>query len=261
MPYRIKNIIQEKSIKIQNGVYYLSEPSQNDIVAEKLYLEVRKKESRIYDDSTVKLLPNVNISHKYYNEWRKRSSSSDMLCKYFSADKSLKGILEIGCGNGWFASKIAGDSNSIVFGLDINIPELEQGARVFNKYENLFFLYGDIFNDVLTYLRFDYIILASSLAYFEDAEVLLKRLLTLLNYKGEIHFIDNPVYKTNEIEHANRRTKEYYERLGSAEMSKHYFHHNLFEVLKEYNYKVLYNPKSLINKIKRKFNKDFSPFY
>lgn len=261
MPYRIKNIIVNKSVKIENGVYYLSLPSEKDDLTARIYLNVRKKEGRIYDDTAVKLLPCVNSSHKYFNEWKIRKSTSEKFCKYLWEDKSLKMILEFGCGNGWLSAKIAKDVNSLVYGLDINIPELEQGARVFKNYNNLFFLYGDIFNEVLAYLRFDYIVLASSLAYFEDAELLLNRLLTLLNDKGEIHFIDNPVYNADEIEAATQRSTEYYEKLGFPEMKKHYFHHNMFEVLKKYDFEVLHNPNSFINKINRKFNESSSPFY
>lgn len=256
----IIDIIKKKSIGIDNDVYYLTKPIDKYIEAEKQYLKARINENRIYSDSIVKTLPSINKKYIHYEEWKIRKNSSNKLLSYLSGNKEQKTMLELGCGNGWLSCKLSNIKNSVVIGMDINHLELEQGARVFVK-DNLLFVYANIFDDNLNDLKFDHIILASSLSYFDDLEKLLSRLYFMLNDNGEIHLIDNPAYSAAELESAFQRSTYYYDRLLVPNMSKYYFHHDILEAVKKYDHEILYDPDSGFNKLRRKILKDNSPFY
>lgn len=260
MEPNITDIIKNKSFLNENGVYYLTKPAEKDIAAEKQYLKARLNENRIYGDSTVKILPSVGKKHVHYLEWIVRKNSAKKLLSYLSQNKKSKTILELGCGNGWLSAKLANLNNTIVTGMDINHMELEQGARIFGE-DNLLFVYANIFDEELDDLKFDYIILASSLSYFDNLEKLVNRLQSMLNDNGEIHLIDNPTYDTSELDKAFQRSKYYYERLLVPNMSKYYFHHDILKAARKYDYEILYNPDSGYNKAKRKIFKNNSPFY
>ncbi len=261
MPYRNLDIIKLKAINELKGVFYVNEPEKLDLEAEDTYLKIRAKEGRIYPDETVKNLPAVERSNKYYDEWAIRRISAEKLCTHIFTDKSPKAILELGSGNGWLASKLADDVNSAVIGLDINRTELEQGARVFNDKKNLLFAYGNIFGESLSELSLDYAVLAASAAYFENIEDIIDRLLSILNEQGEIHFIDNPFYKDEDIESAKKRSADYYSGLGGPEMSKYYFHHKFSDICKKYKFEILYDPNNTVNRAKRYLINSLSPFY
>lgn len=260
MTHRIKELVKEKSLAEDQGIYYLSIPGQKNISLERAYLEARVREKRIFNDDMVRQLPEVSRKNRHYREWIVRKSSAKKLIWYISRKKGMKAILELGSGNGWLSAKLANMKDSFVIGMDINHMEMEQAARVFQS-GNLVFVYADIFDDVLSDLKFDFIIVASSLSYFPDAGQLISRLFSLLNEKGEIHFVDNPSYPSGEIPAAKKRTKHYYKLLGVEEMNRHYFHHDLLSVAGEYNFKILYDPLALLNKSLRKLTKSLSPFY
>jgi SAM-dependent methyltransferase len=191
-----------------------------------------------------------------------------MLSKYLNSKPKDKTLLEPGCGNGWLSNKLAGLGFSEVIGLDVNITELEQAARVFSGKDNLIFVYGDIFSlplsggDRRTYGAseggLDFIILSSVIAYFKDLNALINSLLNKLNANGEIHIIDSPFYKNTSA--ARERSIKYYTELGLPEMAELYYHYSLDD-LKGYNHSILYDPDTLVNKIKRKLNASLPPFY
>jgi len=245
------------SINPVNGVYYLEKPG---LSFEDIYINVRKAEGRLYNDEDVKNLPEINNSHRYYKEWLIRKNSAVKLVKYLGKKQGNKTLLELGCGNGWLSSKLAEHGFSEVIGLDVNITELEQAARVFHDKTNLILVYGNVLNipaSIRNFFKFDYIILAGVIAYFAEPALLIDSLLNKLNDSGEIHIIDSPFY-TNKDE-AKKRTIKYYDRLGIPEMSKRYHHHSLHD-LEIFNCSILYNPNTIINKIKRQFDKTLSPF-
>lgn len=261
MPYRNIEIIKNESVYELKNVFYLKEPDEASLESEKLYLDVRAKEGRIYSDDEVKMLPEIRSSHKFFSEWNIRANSAKNLCAMIHADLTPKSVLEIGCGNGWLSSRLSEDPETWVIGLDINRSELEQGARVFKERNNLIFVYGNIFEYKFSKLKLDYIVLASSLSYFINPEILIEYLHSLLNEMGEIHLIDNPSYNTDELADARLRTSRYYEQLGFPEMSGHYFHHNLIEIVKKYRYEILHDPKTTANRAKKYLSKSISPFY
>ena len=215
-------------------VYYLSEKQGS---FSSVYLGVREKEHRLYSDEETFLLPYIRESHPYYREWNLRMKSTTRFLKYLS-QLDVKEILEIGCGNGWFSYRMAGMSNAMVTGLDINEQELEQADRVF-KADNLKFVYAHLFGEVLPEKYFDLIVLNGSVQYFPDFQKLMERLFSLLKKDGEVHIMDSPFYPARKTAQAHERSREYYRSLGFESMADHYFHHSLEHIR---DFKVLYKP-------------------
>ena len=228
---------------------------------EKLYLAVREKEGRLYPDEVVKELPSfTNLLDPLYKEWQIRANSAKKFAHYLKQGSKRLTILDIGCGNGWFASHLTKQLDCRVCALDINEQELRQGARVFGGNSAVTFLYGDIFEDILPTSCSDIILLASSIQYFSDLPVLLNRLLELLCEGGEIHIIDSPLYSRDRLNPAQKRTQKYYESLGFPEMAAHYYHHAI-ESLQPYQVEYLYKPGGLIQRIRGKLFASYrSPF-
>lgn len=233
----------------QKGVFYLT---PEDASFSTHYLAVREKEQRILTDAEVRKLPYLDR-----DEWPYRIKSTERFEAYIATKKTPQTILTIGCGNGWFSHKIAQVSaEHEVIGLDVNREELEQAARVF-KNQNLHFIYADIFKvSEFFHGKFDMITLNGAIQYFEDFQGLIKLLQSFLTENGEIHIIDSPFYKTEEIAAAKERTKAYYTTLGVPEMTAHYHHHNIEFVT---NFKVLYAyKKNILHKILGKKDSPFS---
>ncbi|EDP97367.1 methyltransferase domain-containing protein [Kordia algicida OT-1] len=233
----------------QQNVYYLT---PEDTGFSKYYLAVRKKEERILKDVEVRKLPNLDR-----DEWPYRIKSTARFTNYIAAKNDGLQILTLGCGNGWFANKIAEVSTkNEVIGLDVNREELEQAARIFRA-KNIRFVYADIFKaSELFEAQFDIITLNGAIQYFEDFDGLMQLLKSFLKPKGEIHIIDSPFYKSTEIAAAQERTKEYYTTLGVPEMANHYYAHdeNLLQ-----NFDTLYTYKrNIIYKILGKKDSPFS---
>ena len=241
--------------KLRNGIYYLSD---GDDIFELKYIELRKKENRIYSDEEVKLLPYASANNPHKNEWKLRKRSLDRFNNYIYKFDSKLNLLDVGCGNGWFSSNIAKNKMMGVYALDINKTELEQAARVFN-YQNINFIYGNIFENIFEQGTFDIVTLNSSAQYFDDLRTLIKRLFYFLSEEGEIHIIDSPFYNQNEVAGAKERTARYYISTGFREMVKHY-HHHTFDELNDFDHTILYNPKSSVVKLKNIFGIKDSPF-
>ncbi|WP_298508439.1 methyltransferase domain-containing protein [uncultured Kordia sp.] len=233
----------------QQNVYYLT---PEDAGFSKYYLAVREKENRILSDTEVRKLPYLQK-----DEWPYRIKSTERFLAHVSKQNNPLHILTIGCGNGWFSNKIAEVSKeNQVIGLDVNREELEQAARVFKK-KNLHFMYADIFKVPESFHgKFEMITLNGAVQYFEDFDGLISLLKSFLSENGEIHIIDTPFYKTEEIAAAKERTKVYYTELGVPGMAANYHHHDKklvqhFEVW--YAYK-----KNIIHKILGKKDSPFS---
>jgi ubiquinone/menaquinone biosynthesis C-methylase UbiE len=215
---------------------------------EENYLLVRQKEDRLYTDEQVKRLPEIEQSHPHYKEWRIRAGSCNRLIQHLSDKKRKLNILDVGCGNGWLCHHLSKIPGGEVAGIDINKTELEQAKRVFDSMEDLEFFYGEIIDEGIRNEKFDAIIFAASIQYFPSLDQILPLALELLNPEGEIHILDSHFYKPSELEMARKRTFDYYQSIQFPEMSKHYFHHCLDE-LKPYNYKMVYNPDLIINRL------------
>jgi SAM-dependent methyltransferase len=227
----------------------------NDLF-EKKYISIRCLENRLYTDEEVEHLPIIARSHTHYREWIIRKKSSNRLINYLSSKKKRLRILEVGCGNGWLAHSLSAIPGSEVTGLDINFTELQQAARVFNEDKHLHFIYGDIYANVLNNLKFDVIVFAASIQYFQPLRKIITICLKHLSPAGEIHIIGSHFYKPSEINEAKKRSLEYFTSLGYPEMSDYYFHHQ-FKELKLFNHTIFFNPHFVVNR----FLKNTDPFY
>lgn len=259
-----------------NGVWRLS-GSEPFLEHQDRYLDVRGREGRLLDDETVRRLPRVPAGHPQAGEWRVRAWSLARLRSYLATHQELQLILDVGCGNGWMAARLAERSvpvsqpprqmgseklgpGRLVYGLDVNEQELEQGARVFHENPRLIFLFGDITGDALAAARVDLVLLAGSVQYFPDLATLVPRLLRLLRPGGELHIMDSPFYSRREAGRAAVRSAEYYRRLGCPEMANHYHHHR-FDQLERFGPVLLHDPSRLTSRLRRRILRNGeSPF-
>jgi SAM-dependent methyltransferase len=217
------------------------------VAFEKIYLDARQKENRIYSDEKDARLPYIEHSHIHFKEWSVRKRSAFRLVKYLNSKKKPLVILEVGCGNGWLCAMMADLKNSIVIGNDINNLELDQAKRVFCGKSGLKFESGD-WRNMDSIRKFDIIIFAASIQYFPSFDKTITKALLFLKPDGEIHILDSRFYDPGELEQARLRTQIYYESLGKREMTKYYFHHPL-DSLNRFKHKILFSPNSFLNKI------------
>ncbi len=222
----------------------------------KVYTRLRQKEGRMYSDEEVASLPFINSNHQHYKEWVIRKNSCKALVNYIKQKGIFLNILEVGCGNGWLAAQLATAVDAEVTGLDINSKELKQAKRVFIKIPGLNFIQGGLESDHLIDKKFDLIVFAASIQYFQSLKQVIEIAIEHLTLMGEIHIMDSPFYQQDELSAARQRTKAYYNDLGFAEMVDHYHHHTISE-LDGFQYKIVQHPGSWKNKfaIKKK------PFY
>jgi ubiquinone/menaquinone biosynthesis C-methylase UbiE len=234
-------------LRIING-YLLNENSLEENEFEKLYIFLRKKEGRVSTEKEIRKLPEVSKDHPHFQEWKIRKKSCDGLLKYVKQKGHICNILEIGCGNGWLSAKLSQATRGEVTGIDINRIELKQAKKVFASKRNLNFIAGDIRSGILRDKKFDLIVFAASIQYFKSLKEIINTSLQYLTLQGEIHILDSHFYLPEKIFPARQRTKKYFAEIGLPEMSHYYFHHSIRE-LQSFNYKILYNPHSWLNKI------------
>lgn len=252
-------MLLKRIVKAEKGVIYLGN-TEGLKAFEDHYLQAREKEGRLLSDELVKMLPILPDAHLLRKEWLLRASTQGRLCKYLSSKQSQASMLDVGCGNGWFSNKLKSVlPEAKVYALDVNLQELQQASRLFGE-NRISYLYGDIFQDIFALRSFDIIILNSTIQYFDNFRVLLSRLFDLLSEDGEIHIVDSPFYKTQELKNeASMRSSSYFSGIGVKEMTPHY-HHHTFDRIKEYRYSVMYNPKSFQNKLKGVLGNRTNPF-
>ncbi len=243
------------SFRLTDGVYFPAGVIVNDHF-EKLYLRTREKESRLYGDEALSRLPDTATGDPHHEEWEIRKASLEKLLRYLERKNKPLRILEPGCGNGWLAHRLSALPNSTLTGMDINLAELKQAARIFSGRSNLRFIYGDIRKNILTEEVFDIAVFAASIQYFKPFSEIIRQTLRHLAKDGEIHIIDSPFYKSTETDQAQKRSKDYYNSIGCPEMIQYYFHHSM-AVLRQFHYEVLYDPGGWRNR----FGKNKSPFY
>jgi ubiquinone/menaquinone biosynthesis C-methylase UbiE len=165
------------------------------------------------------MLPALGKSHPRYGEWAGRITSCSRLIRYLTSNKKAAHILEIGCGNGWLSHQLSTVPGSRVIGLDPNLNELRQAARVFRHRSNLKFIYGDFYSDILQDLSFDIIVMAGSVHQFPFLPLIIKDILPHLRTRGELHLLDSCLYRP---------------------------------ALQDFSHRYLYDPRSVWNRIVRK---------
>ena len=257
MPPSFKEILRtDPSIHEQNGLFYQQKFLTNTAF-EQHYTKLRHHEGRLYENEVVRNLPEIDHNHPLRREWEIRSRSTEKLIRFLRKQKPGK-ILEVGCGNGWLIQNIRRATNTDCCGVDVNETELRQAVDVFGGDASLSFLYADITSDIFNNPITDVIVIASALQYFPDPGLLIKKLQTLLNPGGTIHIIDTPFYQSDKVQHARARSEKYFAESAHADMKSHYFHHT-WDSLRQFDYKILHNPNSLLNKLKRSVDHN-SPF-
>ncbi|HHP7242511.1 MAG TPA: class I SAM-dependent methyltransferase [Cyclobacteriaceae bacterium] len=208
------------------------------------YIEVREKESRILSLDEIKQLPKLK-NHVRSWEWKQRIKSTKKLLDYVAKTRP-KNILDLGCGNGWLTLKLARLANS-VHGIDVNMIELEQAARVLSGCKNVRLSYCNVLNDPLPE-KFDCIVLSGTIQYFQNMKMLMNALTLLAHENAQVHIVDSPFYAAQEKGNAKNRSDSYYEAIGVPNMSNYYFHHSWNE-LEGLDYEIAYIP---YNQFKRR---------
>jgi len=242
---------------VAEGIHHLGDPPQMHEF-EEMYLNVRQAENRFLPDRQVLQLPNLTPGAPHYKEWTLRQVSTQRFLSYLGVQTSPGRILDLGCGNGWMSNQLATAQASQVVGLDINLEELNQAARLFNL-NNLRICHGDIFQNIFPQDHFKYILLASTIQYFQDLHGLIKRLFFFLKPEGEIHILDSPLYSQQELQKARLRSQQYYRSIGFIGMANHYFHHS-FSELEAFPWDFVFNPDSLKAKIRKVLRFPEPPF-
>ncbi len=231
---------------------------EGDMAFTKSYLDIRQKEGRLYTDDVVLNLPKIKITSPHLKEWKIRRRSTNRLIRYLNAKQNAQ-VIEIGCGNGWLVNYL---SKSLPFdfcGVDINAVELKQATRLFGSNEKRSFVCADIFSSSFTGFPADVFILAGGVVqYFSNLPALLQRLLKLLMPGGEIHIIDSPFYRNEDLDTAKKRGREHFKETGQSLMQNYYFYHQ-WELLQSIPYELLYDPSSRYRRLKRLVITD-SPF-
>jgi len=241
----------------KNGVLYFSEPKDDHFEEE--YIKLRTLENRLLTDEQVKLLPYLQ-NHSKSKEWEVRQQSTHKFLDFIH-EKAFNTVLEIGCGNGWFSNLMAKQNPEFtVWGVDVNVKELDQAAKVFKNTKNLRFAHWDIFEEHESAPKPGLIVLNASVQYFEDFNMLLKRLFKILKAYGEIHIIDSPFYSEAEAQKAHQRTIEYYASKGAENLIPFYHHHILENIDRRYYVEKLYKPKAIGNRFKSLIGKKQNPF-
>jgi ubiquinone/menaquinone biosynthesis C-methylase UbiE len=250
-----KSLEEGRDFSFGNNIFY-QRGIQGIGSFEQEYTDLRRKEDRIYSDAAVRMLPEIPHNHSLRREWQVRANSARTLLKYLRKTSPGR-ILEVGCGNGWLSSQLATLPESEVVGIDVNETELLQAARVFSHRRNVTFCKADVFCP-LPFDHLDCIVLAASVQYFPDVASLINRLLGLLADNGQIHLLDSPFYEESEIPAARQRSEKYFREHGFPLMSQHYHHHD-WKSLHKFHSKILYDPRSLANKLRREIA-SASPF-
>jgi ubiquinone/menaquinone biosynthesis C-methylase UbiE len=233
------------------GKYIDIKQRSNNGSFEEQYIALREKEQRLCSDAQVMQLPVINTDHPHAAEWLVRKRSSEKLIKQLRKMKRPLRILEVGCGNGWLSNKLASIPNTSVTGFDINSAELQQAKRVFKHQQNLKFVSENPFHAKHAAKPHDIIVFAASIQYFASLDAVISDALQHLAQHGQIHIIDSHFYKPEEIPAAKQRTAAHFASLGFPGMSAHYFHHTLHS-LKTFNLRILYNPNTAWNKLRKK---------
>lgn len=181
----------------------------------------------MYSDEEVAHLPSTCKDHPFHKEWKIRERSLRRLTKHLQLAGSSLNILEVGCGNGWLAAKLAGITSGEVTGIDINSRELVQAGRVFVDVTNLEFVVKDISLGFLPDKKYDIIVFAASIQYFPSLKEIITNAIEHLTLKGQVHILDSSFYPVK---------------------ADPYFMHHMHE-LEAFQFKIIYNPGNLVNKL------------
>lgn len=215
-----------------------------------LYVVARDREGRLLSDELVALLPNLPSEHPLAEEWRLRADSARRLVAALHRLQRPLRVIELGCGNGWLAHRIAEVPHSDVVGADVNDVELQQARRVFAQRSNLRFVHHDMESGELPLWRPDVVVVASAIQYVADPTGLIAAWLSSLAPHGEIHILDSPIYRAADVAAARERTQRHYESVGVPAMTGRY-HHHAWELFAPFRVEVLHRPDAPLARLRR----------
>jgi SAM-dependent methyltransferase len=215
-----------------------------------LYIVAREREGRILSDDLVALLPLVPSEHPLFDEWRLRADSARRLTAALQRLQRRLRVVELGCGNGWLAHRIAELPHTDVVGADVNDVELEQARRVFADCRNLRFVHHDMNSGELPVARVDVVVVASAIQYAADPARLIAAWLRQLSPYGEIHILDSPIYTGADVAAARERTRRHYESIGVPAMAGRY-HHHTWDVFTPFDADILHRPDAPLSRLRR----------
>ena len=226
------------------------------------YVRARFREGRLLPDAVVASLPNVARSDPLCDEWRRRVDSTSRLVDYLNAMPRPLTIVDLGCGNGWLSHHLAahlGDGCRVA-GIDFSALEIEQARRVFDDRGNLSFTRGDFLDGALPVDRPNVVVLASTIQYVPDPPALLGTLFESVAPGGEVHVLDSPIYRADEVAAARERSRCHFESISVPEMIDAYRHHH-WGAFGRFQYDVLYQPEDRVNLFARRvLRRSRSPF-
>jgi SAM-dependent methyltransferase len=225
------------------------------------YLRAREREGRRLPDALVAVLPDVPRTDPRSSEWRQRADSCARLVAYLRTRSRPLTIVDVGCGNGWLASRMARIDGAHVVGVDAVDQELEQARRVFGDQPRLEFVCSEVVDgDDLSAARPDVVVLASVVQYVPEPARLVASMLASLGPGGEVHVLDSPLYRPADLAAARERTREHYGEVGVPEMVRAY-HHHTWEAFAPLHAKVLYRPDAVRRRFERRvLRRPRSPF-
>ncbi|MCC4587791.1 class I SAM-dependent methyltransferase [Xanthomonas melonis] len=250
-PFLRECLAQLPALDVIDGVFVQRGLARDPF--EQRYLEVRRKEGRLYTDAQVRRLPHPGGSLGASLEWRVRALSSAMLVQHLRARGGEGAILELGCGNGWLSQLLAQSLQRDVCGIDVNRTELTQAARVFGHEQRLSFVAADIQTLVLPRAVFDVVVLPACIQYFADPAALVARLLAQLRDGGELHIIDSPLYADRQRAEASAaRSLRYFTDLGVPDLAGQY-HQHTYAMFERFAVRWLFDPRRPGARLRRLF--------
>src|SRR6185437_16919164 len=110
--------------------------------------------------------------------------------------------------------------------------------------------HGDIRTGILGDRQFDVIVFAATIEHFASIKKIIHLCLAFLKTGGEIHIIDTPFCRADEVKMEERRMLAYYTSFGYPEMAEYYYHPTLAD-LRSFHFVILYNPKSVYSRLLR----------
>ncbi|MBB4130122.1 class I SAM-dependent methyltransferase [Xanthomonas sp. 3075] len=215
------------------------------------YLDVRRKEGRLYTDAQVRSLPRPSGKLGTSLEWQVRALSSRLLVQHLQARAGEGAILELGCGNGWLSQLLAQSLQRDVCGIDVNHTELTQAARVFGHDQRLSFVAADIQTFALPQAVFDVIVVPACIQYFADPAALMRCLLAQLRDGGELHILDSPLYPDRQrADQSAARSLRYFTGLGVPALAGQY-HQHTYAAFDAFAVQWLFDPRRLRARVRR----------
>jgi len=204
------------------------------------YLALRDKEGRRFSDAQLRALPEVAPGHLHPEEWRLRSLSCVRLLTWLGRRaqqmKKRPRVLEVGCGIGWLAHRMA--AHAEVTATDVLEPEIEQARRAFRDVEGLRFVLVGLDAAELRGQQFDAVLFPASLQYFADPAAVIA---SSLQRAPEVHVLDSPFYADTERAGAQERSARHFTALGHPELADHY-HPLSRSALAGFSVESLYEP-------------------